>query len=363
MVERTTALKLKKGLKLVHGVIDKKQLTIFNFQSCGFSSGMDSMIELRFRFDEFVLGLNFNNVSNKKIKSVSVEFYNINDFTTIPYYEYDEKLNPIFRCKSYNYELEKTEILISVGGAIISGDSIYRNDKKVFVNFRYKKSQKYMDVLRDVYHFKAFLSLLSKREIGIKKITLNDNSLLFLNCIKFKDRIPTNEFLAHHYNQFVLTIEKLDKNFKNVYIKFNELLDNSLPVFEIYLDVLKYPTSTLNKFLNYTQILEYISKNYDSENAKEVWINNGKHGREVTLSDRIESILRQVSYIWNFTNKRVYKISRKVADVRNYFNHHTNEKKKLSDDELFFCHIFWKIWFLLIYISMLVFLKVQLRRL
>ena len=303
LVDRTTALNLKKGFKLVNGIMEKKELTIFNFQCCGSCSGMDSMFELRFRFDEFVENLNFKNVSNKKIKAVSVEFYNINDFTTIPYYEYDKNLNPIFRCKSYNYEFEKKRIIISVAGSITSGHSIYRNDKKIYVNFKYNKSQKYVDVLRDVYHFKAFLSILSKREIGIKKIRLNDDSLLFLNFIRFEDKLPTNEFLAHHYNDFVLTIEKLDEDFENIYVKFNELLDDALPIFDIYLDALKYPTSTLNKFLNYTQIFEYISKNYDSENAVDVWIKNGKPGRGVTLSDRIESILNQVSYIWDFTKK------------------------------------------------------------
>ena len=340
LVDRITALKLEKGFKLVNGIMDKKELTIFNFQNCGHSSGMDSMIELRFRFAEFVENLSFNKVSNKKIKTVSVEFYNINDFSNVPYYEYDENLNPIFRCKSYNYEFEKKKIIIFVGGSITSGHSIYRNDKKIFVNFEYNKSQKYVDILSDVYHFKAFLSILSKREIGIKKIKLNGDSLLFLNCIKFEDNIPANEFLAHHYNDFVLTVEKIDNNFEKIYDKFNELLDNSLPIFEIYLDVLKYPTSALNKFLNYTQILEYISKNYDSENAVDVWIKNGKPGRGVTLSDRIESILKQISYIWNFTSKRMYKISRKVANGRNYFNHHTDESRKLSDDELFFLSYF-----------------------
>ena len=157
LVDRTNALNLKKGFKLVNGIMEKKELTIFNFQCCGSCSGMDSMFELRFRFDEFVENLNFKNVSNKKIKAVSVEFYNINDFTTIPYYEYDKNLNPIFRCKSYNYEFEKKRIIISVGGSITSGHSIYRNDKKIYVNFKYNKSQKYVDVLRDVYHFKAFL--------------------------------------------------------------------------------------------------------------------------------------------------------------------------------------------------------------
>lgn len=340
LVDRTTALNLKKGFKLVNGIMEKKELTIFNFQCCGSCCGMDSMFELRFRFDEFVENLNFKNVSNKKIKAVSVEFYNINEFSTIPYYECDKNLNPLFSCKSYNYDLDKKRIIIFVGSSITSGHSIYRNDKKIYVNFEYNKSQKYVDVLREVYHFKAFLSILSKREIGIKKIKLNNDGLLFLNFIKFEDKIPSNEFLAHYYNGFVLTIEKIDNNFEKIYYKFKELLDNSLPIFDIYLDVLKYPTSTLNKFLNYTQILEYISKNFDSENAVDVWIKNGKPGRGVTLSDRIESILNQVSYIWDFTKKRTYKISRKIANGRNYYNHHTDESKKLSNDELFFLSYF-----------------------
>ncbi len=192
-----------------------------------------------------------------------------------------------------------------------------------------------MDVMRDVYQFKAFLSILSKKEIGIKKIEVNENNIMFLNCIKFVDKIPNNECLAHHYNEFVITIEEIDKYFLKAYVNFNTLLENALPIFDIYLDILKYKTSDLNRFLNYTQILEYISKNYDEQNARNMWVKNGKPSGKVTLADRIESILNQVAYIWNFNSKKVYKLSRKIADGRNYYNHHTNELKKLSNDELF----------------------------
>ena len=81
--------------------------------------------------------------------------------------------------------------------------------------------------------------------------------------------------------------------------------------------------------------MEYISKNYDEQNANNMWVKNGKPSGRITLSDRIESILNQVAYVWKFNCKKVHKLSRKIADGRNYYNHHTNESKKLSDDELF----------------------------
>lgn len=335
LVDRSTMLKLKKGFNLVNGIIDKKDITIFNFHSCGMTSGMDEKFELRFRFDEFIENLKYTNKNNRKIKSAVIEFYNINDFTNIPFYDYDKHLNPIFKGKCYNYNIGDKVISVLVGNSVISGHSLYQNEKCIFIEFKYDKSQRYTDVLRDIYHFKAFLSILSKREIGIKKIKVNEDSIMFLNCIKFVDRIPVNEWLAHHYNEFVITIEKLDKYFLKSYVNFNVLFENALPIFDIYLDILKYKTSDLNRFLNYTQILEYISKNYDQQNALNVWIKNGKPSGRITLSDRIESILNQVAYVWKFNCKKVHKLSRKIADGRNYYNHHTDEAKKLSNDDLF----------------------------
>ena len=296
---------------------------------------MDEKFELRFRFNEFIENQKYTNKNNRKIKSVLIEFYNINDFTNIPFYDYDEHLNPIFKGNSYSYNFADKEISILVGNSIINGHSLYQNKKTVFIEFKYNKSKRYMDVISDIYHFKAFLSILSKREIGIKKIKVNENNIIFLNCIKFDDRIPANEWLAHNYNEFVVTIEKIDKYFLNAYVNFNVLLEKSLPIFDIYLDILKYKTSDLNRFLNYTQILEYLSKNYDEQNANNIWIKNGKPSGRITLSDRIESILNQVAYVWKFNSKKVYKLSRKIADGRNYYNHHTNELNKLSNDELF----------------------------
>lgn len=335
LVDRDTMLKLKKGFNLVNGIIDKKDITIFNFHSCGMTSGMDEKFELRFRFDEFIENHKYTNKNNRKIRSTLIEFYNINDFTNIPFYDYDEHLNPIFKGNCYSYNFVDKKISILVGNSIINGHSLYQNEKTIFIEFKYNKSQRYVDVIRDIYHFKAFLSILSKREIGIKKIKVNENNIMFLNCIKFVDRTPNNEWLAHHYNEFVITIEKIDKYFLKTYVNFNTLLENALPIFDIYLDILKYKTSDLNRFLNYTQILEYISKNYDEQNANNMWIKNGKPSGRITLSDRIESILNQVAYVWKFNCKKVHKLSRKIADGRNYYNHHTNESKKLSDDELF----------------------------
>lgn len=335
LVDRSAMLRLKKGFNLVNGIIDKKDITIFNFHSCGIACGMDEKFELRFRFGEFIEGNKYTSKYDRKVKRASIEFYNINDFTNIPFYDYDEHLNPIFKGACYSYDFVDKTISISVGNSIVSGHSMYQNKKTIFIEFKYAKSQRYMDVLRDIYHFKAFLSILSKREIGIKKIEINENNIMYLNFIKFVDKIPNNEWLVHHYNKFIITIEELDKYFLKAYVNFNILLENALPIFDIYLDILKYETSDLNRLLNYTQILEYISKNYDEQNANNMWIKNGRPSGRITLSDRIESILNKVAYVWKFDCKKVHKLSRKIADGRNYYNHHTDELKKLSDDDLF----------------------------
>ena len=97
LIDRNTMLKLKKNYKLVNGVIDKKNITIFNFRVCGVFCGMDESFELCFKFDEFIENYKYTNKNNKKIKKVIVEFYNINNFSNTPFYDYDINLNPIFQ--------------------------------------------------------------------------------------------------------------------------------------------------------------------------------------------------------------------------------------------------------------------------
>lgn len=336
LVERDIMLKLKKSLKIVTGSINGKNISFFNFQNCGSSfCGVSEKFELNFRFDEFIENYIYTNVNNKKIKEVFIEFYDINEFTNNPFCKYGENMNPIFTPGFYNYKFNNKEISVLAGNYIVSGCYSYHNEKNISIRFKYNKCQKYHNILKDIFHFKAFLSLISKREIGIKKIEVDDNNIMYLNCIKFENSIPINEWLAHHYKEFILKLENIDNDFATIYNNFDNLLEIALPIFEIYFNILKYKTSDLNRFLNYTQILEYISKNFDNNNANLMWIKNGSPSGKITLSDRVESILTQVSFVWKFKSKKINRLSRKIADGRNYYNHHTNKAKQLTQDELF----------------------------
>lgn len=335
LVDIGIANKLKKRIKIVNGKIDDKIISIFNVESCSMTNISDNDFEVNFRFCEFIENYRFTNKSNRKIKNVTVIFYNINEFIISQFYNLDKHMNPLFNHKCYNYKFIDKNISVCIGSDTIFGTHKYENKKIISINFAYKKCQKYMDVLNDIWIFKAFLGIISKREIGIKKIELADNNVMFLNFIKFKENEPLNEWLAHNYKEFVLTLETIDNNFCVIYDNFNKLFRDSLPIFDVYLNTLRYETSNLNRFLNYTQILEYISKNYDDKNAYDIWIKNGKPSGKVTLSDRIESILSQVAYTWKFDDNRIYKLSRRIANGRNYYNHHTDELKKLSNEELF----------------------------
>ena len=336
LMDRETALKCEKNFKIVNGIINSKDITFFDMKKCGLSYAFKGEeFELRFIFNEFIENYKYRNKNERKISVALVEFYNINDFTETPFYDYSEHLNPVFNSKCYGYNFQDKKISIFCGKKATTSHYSYKMEKTISIEFKYNNPQKYQDIMKDIYHFKAFLSIISKREIGLKKVRINELGILFLNCIKFTDKIPDNIFLAHKYNEFVLTLEKIESNFGEIYDKFDSLFNNSSPAFEIYLDILQHDTSSLNKFLNYTQILEYISKNYDKDGAYNTWLKNSKKGQNISLSNRIESILNHVSYIWNFDNKKIHQLAIKIANGRNYYNHHTNISNKLSNDDLF----------------------------
>jgi hypothetical protein len=46
-------------------------------------------------------------------------------------------------------------------------------------------------------------------------------------------------------------------------------------------------------------------------------------------------MINQIKYIWDFKSLKQKRISIKIADGRNYYNHHTQQIKQLSNDELF----------------------------
>ena len=164
---------------------------------------------------------------------------------------------------------------------------------------------------------------------------LDDKNILFLNYTYFSKNEINNEFLEHNYKQFVIEYEDIKDNFKKIYANYLNFYKRIIPVFEIYLDNLDAEPSNMNKFLNYNQIIEYISKEFDEKNAKTMWLKNGSPSNKITLSDRIESIIQQVNFVWNFRKNKIHDLSRKIADGRNYYNHHTNPIKKLSNEELF----------------------------
>ena len=334
-ISREELNKINRKFKVVIATIDKKEVSIFNLNKCSISSGMDEKFEICYIFDEFIENLKYTSVKNKKIKRIAVEFYNINEMTNLQLYEFDNGLNPIFKTANYKFNYNNISAEVFIGNTISCGYSRYENRRNIIIYFNYDRKIKYMDAVKEVFHFKIFLSLISKREIGIRTIKFNDDCMLYMNCVLFKEKEFSNEWFEHHYMEFLMKIEDIEKDLSNVYSKYKVFLEEAQPIFDIYLDILRHDTTDLNRFLNYTQIIEYISKNYDDANATNIWIKNGRPSGRVTLSDRIESIINQVSYVWRISEKKQYNLSRKIANGRNYYNHHTDEKKKLNDDELF----------------------------
>lgn len=334
-VDRENYLKLNKSFSVVNGTLDEKDITFFNLKcsSCSASS-INKLFSLTFRIDNFIEGMKFTSNSNRKIETVCIDYYGIEKFSISSFYEYDENLNLILKMKYKEYNFLDYKLKIMIGNHSIHKNSSLVYNKKILFTFEYNNKQQLQNVIQDVWKLKCFLGLISKRVIGIKEIKINDNSTIFMNYTYFEDNDYKNEFLQNDYERFVLTFEDLENDFKSIYEKFSVLFLNVTPIFDIYLCMIEKDITKMNRFLNCNQIIEYISKEYDNSNAKQVWVKNGKHGKDITLSDRIESLIIQMNYIWCFENKQICDVSRKIANGRNYFIHHTQPLKKLENNEL-----------------------------
>ena len=62
--------------------------------------------------------------------------------------------------------------------------------------------------------------------------------------------------------------------------------------------------------------------------------------KKISLANRIESLIEQTNYIWNLENEKIQKISKRIANGRNYYNHHLKTIKPLSNDETYFVSYF-----------------------
>lgn len=335
-VDRDTYLKLDKSFRIVNGEIGGRDITFFDLisNSRTFDS-MTGLFSMTFRVDMFIDGMRYTSNKNRKVKSINFEFYNLENFSASCFYTFDKKLNPIFNQKYMEYDFNDYKIKIFLGRVAIPGDSIYTCEKTIGFTIEYNHKQLLQNVVQDIWNLKCFMGIISKRMIGIKRITINDNNILFMNFTYFEDKNYKNDFFQHDYENFVLTLEDIENDFKSIYERFLIVFKNVTPVFDIYLNMIEKEMSSMNRFLNCTQIIEYLSKEYDAFNAMQIWINNGSCGKHITLADRIESMINNVNYIWRFRKKRIHELSLKIAGGRNYFNHHTQPSKKLNNDELF----------------------------
>lgn len=335
-VNRDTALKLDRTFKIINGRFENRDITFFNTicSSRIYNSGFE-LFSLTFRIDRFIESIRYTSEKNKIIKTANIQFYSLENFSLSNFYDYDKKLNPIFKTKHKEYEFNEYKIRIFVGNRTTSGDSIYKCEKKLYFFIDYKKKQTLQRVIKDIWSLKCFMAIISKRIIGIKSIDINENAKLFMNFIYFNDKNNNNEFFEHEYKSFVFNLEDLENDFILIYEQFLKIFNEILPALKIYLDMIEKEPSSMNKFLNCNQIIEYISKEYDNTNSHNVWVKNGKPSKAIRLADRIESILNEVNFIWKFRKSKINKIASKIAIGRNYYNHHTKPVEPLIDDELF----------------------------
>ena len=91
-----------------------------------------------------------------------------------------------------------------------------------------------------------------------------------MNLIYFEDKVIEHEILVHDYKRFVLNLEDIEDNFEKIYLQFIKIFNQIMPALEIYINMIESDCSRMNRFLNCTQIIEYISRQYDESNAEKI---------------------------------------------------------------------------------------------
>ena len=331
--------KIDKNFKFAYGKIEDRDITFFGLYRTKIISKGEQYV-LTYLLDSFVDGMRIaNKDTTKKVKTIDFEFYSIPEFSNMNITKYEKNFTFSFPSYYKTYDFDDYSLLINIGATCGEEDRCrFYAHREILFKFSYKTKVTIDKVILDIAVFRNFLSLTSKRKIGIERIELNQGVILFMNFLYYQDKSYRNESQNIHHRLFLLTLEDLSDNFELVYKKYLSLYDDMFSITEIYYDLKNDEPSKKNVFLNYTQILEEISKKFDSENVKAIrdkhLKNNPKRPENVTLSDRLESIINQVKNIWGFRETTIEKISSRIARGRNYYIHHKDKKDELNYHQL-----------------------------
>lgn len=329
---------IKRNYKTAIGISENNYITFFDLSLYKVYKNHDKdEMGISFLFSNFVYAFNLKSVFERRFDCVTITFVDISDFSTNTFYDYDNN-NLKFHQFFYKYNLDFFNLCVELFPFEYS-DPDYDSEcifkKKIEFNLDFKSCCSVKKIEEKVYELKIFLSILSKRDLCVDRVLLNSEKIFYINHFSYKENTVLDDSLLYDYKSFVIDFDSIKNQFEYIYSSYLKNFNKLLPPLELYLNILKNKSSNLNRFLNMTQIIEYISKEFDEKNALLMWKKNGCNSRYITLSDRLESLINQLNFIWNMDDKYIYALSKTIANGRNYFNHYNGVKKKLSSEQLY----------------------------
>lgn len=318
-------------------------INCFHYGMKHISNGNNNYTYSIYRIDRLLLGLNLNNLEIEEFNACKVVYDSIDDFFDEKTFDIDwkkQEIQIISSCKMHEYNNEKLtfEMLSTIEENI---DEYYvKLNKEIIVKLECAKKVNFEEMMKKIYTFRNLMMLLLKKDIMVKKQTLelDGKEYQVIDCNNYKIN-KCNEELKKHLIFRKVKYNDIE-NFDNILENFNFIYERAYPLLELLYNTYSNKLPNLNRFLDVITMIEYYSREFDNEKAlkltnSKLLKQKLKEKDEPQFVDRVKSLIININEVFNFSEMEIEEISKNVKDGRTYYVHYEEKGWKLSNDELF----------------------------
>lgn len=316
---------MRRKIDVIEGMLEDREISILN-ANINYFSNEQVIFKFDMILDGFLLG---TKCSNKKISKFECTYHNLEKFDNyhVITLEDNKRFNVNYISDLYNLNNYKLNIIRT--SEICFKNSNVSFSKKMLFKGDYSKKVDIYSVIKDIYVLRNLFNIFSKKEIEPKNIKVfykeDIYATVFMNLV-FK---PIENELLINQNRFLVCFNDIKNNFEKIYQKYYKCQQEITPILQIYFDSREKEMPILNNFLSFNLMIEGFSREYYDKESFEDMVRldlNKKNKKDVELKYRIYFLIKMVNFIFNFNDKKIIKISEKIALGRNYYIHQDKNK-------------------------------------
>ncbi len=168
--------------------------------------------------------------------------------------------------------------------------------------------------------------------MNIEVLCDDDKTHVVIDCIPPNTNLKENVFpyrgiKFQHFKDFGLIINR-----------FLEIENQLNPVLELYYQSISSDCTSLMRFLNAINMVEYFSNEFDKESSEKVKGKRNPKRDAPTLANKIESLFKNVNVLYDFDEPQILKLATRIKKGRTYYVHYVKNSIKFNDRELLIYH-------------------------